>query len=498
MGFGVVLAAKRVFQPGLHWRPLTMHHTRTRISSLVCGVALLAACGVQGCGDGFGSLFGGGGSGGNGNTSPNPQYGQLGGSGSDGGGSGGSQPQACVNLCQKQIACPGGATTTLSGTIFSPAKQNPDPVYNAIVYVPNAQVQPFSAGVSCDQCGASVSGNPLVSALTGPDGKFTLGNVPVGTNIPLVVQIGRWRRQLTIPAITPCTDNPVDPATTRLPRNQTEGDIPLTAISTGQADALECVLRKMGVDDSEFTLPSASGRMRMFNQNGAVMPNIPDASTLWSDPNELAKYDIVILDCEGHQDDNIGNNKTAQQNVIDYTSKGGRVFASHYSYVWLYNDAPFSGTASWNVDQGHPMSPLTGIIDTSFPKGQAFLQWLGIVNALSGTNTIDIQQPRHDAEGVNPPSTRWIYSQSPNTLQHYTFNTPVGQDPTKQCGRVVFSDFHVTGANGTSGGAVFPAECDNGPMLPQEKVLEFMMFDLASCIQNDNQPPVPPPSGPNK
>jgi hypothetical protein len=394
-----------------------------------------------------------------------------------------------VNLCKQQVSCPNGGTTSLSGTVYAPRASNPDPLYDAIVYVPNAPLDPFPKGVSCDKCGALTSGSPLVTTLSGPDGKFSLTNVPVGDNIPLVVQIGRWRRQVTIPHVQACTDTPLPPDLTRLPRNHTEGDIPLFALSTGSADALECVLRKVGVEDGEFTLPGGSGRIHLFYQNGATMQGIPPASQLWSSAASLEAYDITVLDCEGHQNDKPAS---AQQNLIQYTNAGGRVFASHYSYVWLYDDAPFSGTAQWNVDQPHPPSTLTGLLDTSFPKGQAFSTWLGVVGALSGPNQITIQQPRHDAEAAVPPAQRWIYSQGPSTLQHYTFNTPVSAPVDQQCGRVVFSDFHVTGANGTSADVPFPQECDNGPLTPQERVLEFMLFDLASCIQKDSAPPAPP------
>jgi hypothetical protein len=37
---------------------------------------------------------------------------------------------------------------------------------------------------------------------------------------------------------------------------------------------------------------------------------------------------------------------------------------------------------------------------------------------------------------------------------------------------------------------VFPAECDNNPLTTQEKVLAFMLFDLASCVTS--VPPTPP------
>ena len=98
---------------------------------------------------------------------------------------------------------------------------------------------------------------------------------------------------------------------------------------------------------------------------------------------------------------------------------------------------------------------------------------------------------------ANPPSTQWVHN--PNTgqtatggpaLLHYTFNTPVGLPEDKQCGKVLFSDFHVVAS--MSGAAPFPQECSTGPMAPQEAALEFMLFDLSACIQIDTQPPQPP------
>ena len=63
----------------------------------------------------------------------------------------------------------------------------------------------------------------------------------------------------------------------------------------------------------------------------------------------------------------------------------------------------------------------------------------------------------------------------------------MGAAAAQQCGRVVFTDFHVSGvANigdaGLSNGTTFPAECSPAPLTAQEKALEFMLFDLASCV----------------
>jgi hypothetical protein len=405
----------------------------------------------------------------------------------------------CVNLCKRQDSCAAGAKTTLTGTVLAPTPRDfgdPDPIYNAIVFIPNAPVQPFTAGVSCDRCGAQVSGAPLVQTTSGPDGRFILENVPSGDNVPLVIQLGRWRRQVVIPHVDPCTTAALPAELTRLPRHKGEGDIPLIAINSGNADALECVLRKIGIADSEFTPPTGAGRVHVYQANGVTLAAAtPLASQLFGDAATLARYDMVLLPCEGMR---LAKNPLHQQRLVEYANAGGRVFATHFSYTWLYNVSPFSGTATWAPDQPEPKDPLVGVIDQSFAKGAALAQWLQTVGASLTPGLIRISQPRHDVDAVTPPSQRWIYSSLPSTLQHFTFNTPVGAVPDQQCGRVLFSDFHVADASTIN--KTFPNECLGMPLTPQEKVLEFMLFDLASCVRPDSQisvpPVIPPPPAP--
>jgi hypothetical protein len=64
-------------------------------------------------------------------------------------------------------------------------------------------------------------------------------------------------------------------------------------------------------------------------------------------------------------------------------------------------------------------------------------------------------------------------------VEHFTFNTPVGA--TTQCGHAIYSDFHVSNVTAAQNVA-FPKECVPG-FSPQEKILEYMLFDLASCVQ---------------
>ena len=401
---------------------------------------------------------------------------------------------SCQGLCLQQVTCDSGPGTRLTGTVYAPNGTLPLP--NAVVYVPNGPVAAFTPGVTCEQC-ATASGSPLVTTTSAFDGTFTLDNVPVGNNIPLVIQIGRWRRQITIPNVPACVTTALTAQQTRLPKNKAEGDIPLTAISTGDVDALECVIRKLGVDDAEFTNPNGTGRIRFYQDNGARINNqTPAASTLYGNQTELDKYDIALFACVGSR----VNKAAADQNrVIAFANKGGRVYATHFSYVWLYNTAPWNTTAAWAADTAS-WNTATAVVDTSFPKGLIFSQWLAVpaVGALAANNPprITVAEPRHDvndplgnpANGAAPLGWLRTYNNVPQAaLLHYTFNTPYNN--TQQCGRVLYSDFHVT-TGSASNNVNFPNECSNTAMTPQEKVLAFMLFDLASCVP----PPPPPPS----
>jgi hypothetical protein len=393
-----------------------------------------------------------------------------------------AEPPSCTGLCMQQVACPEGLATTLTGTAYTPSGM--DPVYNAVVYVPSAPLAPFSPGVSCEPCGAPVSGSPLVETRTGPDGRFTLVDVPVGKDIPLVIQIGRWRRQVTIADVAACQSNSADASLTRLPRNQSEGDIPLMAVVTGSADALECTLRKMGVDDAEFSPSAGTGRVQIYVDNGAAVP-------LGLDPSELmpglSSYDDVILDCDGIRP---GGPSSDEQPLVDYTGMGGRVLTTHFGYDLLEN-APFSGTLNLaNPPDEGSFPGASGFVETASPGGQAFLQWLQTVNALTAPDAITLGEPQRDIDSVVAPSQAWISTHATDavgaTTQLYTFETPVGVAPAEQCGQFVFSSFHVSGvAVPTDPSVSFPDECDDRsvPMTATEKAFEFMLFNLRTCLR---------------
>jgi hypothetical protein len=138
-------------------------------------------------------------------------------------------------------------------------------------------------------------------------------------------------------------------------------------------------------------------------------------------------------------------------------------------------------------------------VNTSFPKGEAFAEWLVNVGASSSQGTVPVTEIHQHASAAVAPAVGWLGATGHNggaSLLHYTFNTPVGTPPDKQCGRVVYSGFHTSAWERSRTVDLFPGSCvptgPPTPMTPNEKILEFMFFDLNSCLLPDTGQPAPP------
>jgi hypothetical protein len=403
-------------------------------------------------------------------------------------------------LLEKQVTCPGGGTTSVSGTVYIPSGQLP--LYNVMVYVPDADLRPFTPGASCS---CEITGEPIASALTDATGRFVIENVPVGADIPLVIQVGDWRREFNIGAVAACADHPIADQTLRLPSRQSEGDIPKIAVATGKADALECLVRKLGVDESEFTGEDGPGRVTLFAGGGTESyatlnraQRFPSAESLWSDLDALTRYDVVLMSCDGREDDMENKGAQSLEAMADYLNLGGRVFGSHYQNMWFkHGPAPFSSLAQF--EKQSDLGNVSGQVVTSFPKGQAMSEWLVNAGATQAAGQVAIAGAQHNILRENPAFTqRWIATESPvPSVQYISANTPLGASDAEQCGRLVLSDIHVSPGGPeddiSDASEPFPQGCVTSELTPQEAVLAFMLFDISGCIVPDDQVPVAPP-----
>jgi hypothetical protein len=450
--------------------------------------------------------------------------------------------------------CQGGQSASITGKVYDPAGKNP--LYNVAVYVPEDALQPLPIGVpigtdACS-CGALFKSRAVTSTTTQIDGSFTLPNVPAGKGVPLVLQVGKWRRSLHVD-VASCQDNPQPDKSLTLPgtipAGDTDDNMPDIAVSTGVADTLECLMMRIGLPASELVAGSSpAGHVHIFSggepggtgKHTIGRPELPpfagaptSFTDLWASPTQLMPYDITLLSCEG------GETYDANPPALEaYLNAGGRVFASHYHYAWFggpiasgkWYQPPLPAVyappadwgdslAAWTKDEGNGESPIGGVIDTTlngstapFPKGVALQSWLGDLGALGQDGVpagqLSIFQSKYNATvtAANTASQPWILagakSSLPNATMYFSFDTPVNATTTdggspQYCGRVVYSDLHVAGNPETKDEPPTPAGCASGDLSPQEKALEFMLFDLSSCVIPDTmQPPssLPPTS----
>jgi hypothetical protein len=60
---------------------------------------------------------------------------------------------------------------------------------------------------------------------------------------------------------------------------------------------------------------------------------------------------------------------------------------------------------------------------------------------------------------------------------------------TNMCGRFVYTGLHVaaasSGAHAQDTKDAFPTQCQAGDLSSYEKAIEFMFFDLSSCLTTD-------------
>ncbi len=500
---------------------------------------------------------------------------------------------------------PPACTTTITGTVYSP--NGVDPLPNILVYVPTTALQAFPAGVSsCAVESQLVSGTPLVSTTTAFDGTFSLTVAGTGAglagNQTLVIQAGKWRRVFPNIAVTACQTNVAPPLA--MPQNQSQGDIPAIAISTGSVDALECVFRKMGISDSEFTNPGGGGRINFFagseSSGATISAATPSETTLVSNQATLNSYDMAMFACQGTPVNPAAQPVANQQNLVNFANVGGRVFTTHYSYVWLNNSTVFAGTANWIPDESISSStfaPIDATIDQTYAEGDVLAKWLYKIGATPTLGQLPLYETRKDQTGVNPPTQSWARLNDAafgNPVMQFTFDTPINaattptvtlafnnnpsnflpgdsadtitvdvtdksaaadttlnltltlpdgvtaqslvgvngntgwacsvatltcnrtaplaagaSDPvalvvsvastatagnaifsaaiaggglsgTNQCGRVLFNEYHVE--NASDHGRTFPNECDASPMTPQEKFLEFSLYNLSNFV----------------
>ena len=418
----------------------------------------------------------------------------------------------------------GDGDDRVSGTVYDPAGKVP--LYNVTVYVPNAALDPIPEGASCDKCSAQLSGNPIAAALTDANGRFQLDNVPSGPNIPLVIQVGKWRRQVTHPdrhLLRRQPDHrrePDAPAAT-----QAEGHIPKIALTTGGSDALECLLREIGIADTEFTTDTGTGRVNLYvggtagrveqpgtdrfaaALGGAMFPN---ATTLWGKHDQAARLRHPHALVRGEP---VRRRQEAVHRQHQELRRFGRApLQRHLHFYWLRR-ARRPGRRTASLHRRHaggatirrtlrpppstPPSPRARRWPTGWSRDRRDDDARPDRSSTTAHSVAEVNAA-HAALDLHADESELTASPS-GSAQYMTFNTPVEATADKQCGRVVVTDIHVKAAPPAAGESKdksdpgrrtpFPTGCTSVTLRAQDKALEFLFFDLSACVQPDTTSP---------
>jgi hypothetical protein len=394
--------------------------------------------------------------------------------------------------------------TTIVGNVFAP--NGLDPVPQVSVWVPTGAVPPPKTGLSCDLCAVGSPPGALSASLTRSDGFFSLGGVPAGDNVTIIAELGRFRRVVHM-KVEACKANivPADPGAhgLKLPsKDQALGPddtAPHVAVATGDYDQIECVLKRMGFEQFD-----------LYNDRdpGTALPaTIGEFSALIADPVKMSAYNIIVVNCTKAQFED-ALTPAALANLEAYVGSGGRLYATDWAYDVINQVpqfAPYMCFVSGGVDGPAPMAtcgttpgaPRAAHSTAAYDTGaqitdQGLLDWITqIPNTLVNMqvpirfNFVVVNQVVSDMAHQSKVYAKGL-AEDPLALPMFSKGVRplTATFDYKQCGRVHYSTYNTEPSD-----VVMDTPAARYPMCgmrtdfnPQERILEYLIFEVAQCI----------------
>lgn len=408
-----------------------------------------------------------------------------------------------VDVPSDVFRCP-GMGAEVSGTVFAPNGE--DPVPGAVVYVTRTPPMMQPAGVACDNC--DLPGNLLGYGVSNIQGRFLIPHgIDGGGTVYLVVQKGRFRR-VTMLTGTGCNPVTATAAATTLPGARAQGELPKILVAAGTMmdqdtrpaagdwayDDISRVIRRIGITEFDRVNPC-----RTASNNTDVTNASCQLGNILADSNRLNQYNVIFAPCGSlgfnHSWQVLGSNANSRiaTNVRQWLQRGGRLYASDTAYGLLSRSAPTVATFAGGMTLANGgRDPANIGVGASPPMGRTYTaqitdnnlrMWLadrgvGMMGNVSVTGFIS---PWVAVDSV-PMTTRvlvdgeveWFTGMAGVTMpagrRPLTFSADIKEN--NGCGRVVFSSYEVDNR----------AASDMTPLSPQERILEYLLFELGGCI----------------
>lgn len=407
-------------------------------------------------------------------------------------------------LREAAVECP-ATGAELRGVVTAP--NGLDPIPGAVVYLARTRPAVQPAGVSCDTC--ELPPNVLGYAVSNTQGMFVMPRgVSESGAFFLVVQKGRFRR-VTEVNVQSCMGQAFTAQTTRLPGTRAEGEIPNILVASGttaaQADRprtddwayddIARVIRRLGITEFDRSEPC-----RLATTGTSVANSSCPFGGILANRTSLDRYNIVVAPCGA-----LGFNRSWQvlgapanaaiaTNMRGWLQAGGRLYTSDTAYGLLAHAHPsaatFAGGSTVRSDGKDPANVGAGG-SPSMPRtysgriaDMGLRDWLADRGALAMDGSIQLGgfiSPWVAIDSV-PSTTRTLVTAD---VEWFTaasgMMTSAGSRPLTitsdvreggGCGRVVYSSYEVDNRDSMS----------SSPLTPQERVLEYLLFELGGCL----------------
>ena len=342
-----------------------------------------------------------------------------------------------------------------TGKVLTPAGDIP--IAGALVYLSQKKPDPIPTGNFCDACVALEKTVP--QTLTKFDGSFELTANRLGKQF-VVIQKGQFRRVVEIEV--KAGDVAMNKSDTILPTrsNTSTGDtIPSILVMDTSYDDIEETLVRLGV----ATVEKADQAQRL-----AIM----------KDATRLAKYQIIFLPCgtcatrggSSFQENDDALDATAQKNLKEWVQKGGKLYVTDFAYSFI--------NETWK--DYVTFAPNRGC-DTDSYDAPANIQDPGLKEWLDGQNnkTFEFENAWLKIDRVNEVTvpdgaggTKKVVPKVWASGFDAGRNRPMTVSFEDSCGRVLYSAYHTEGAAGRTG----------NQLLPQEKALMYVLFEVSTCL----------------
>jgi hypothetical protein len=365
--------------------------------------------------------------------------------------------------------------TSVSGRVFFP--NGTDPVSKALIYIPRGEPDVIPSSPACVVC--RDASEVVATTTTDVTGAFTLSGIP--SKGLLVVEKGYFRRTVELD-VAPCTATELDAESLRLPRNRTEGNIPNIAVVKGEWDRLADALERVGLEAGQFDVADESCSIQTECDSRQLMLSL----------DAMMSYHMIFINCGPVNEDLLLADHTKNRvatNMLAYTRAGGRVYITDEAYDFVEQSFPgfldFAGCDEVPDDEpedldcaqcGQAVSvAIPGrVLDADLAAWLAALGYgtggsVELWGFLRGWVPIDHGPDDASLPRIDDRLVFWVEGDVAEGQGCLTGTRPMMVTVDVECGKVLFSSFHTV--------------YGSTDITVQEKILEYLVFELGSCFE---------------